>query len=449
MTIRIRRLSLRELLVIGLPALALIVVAFWVASKFVKPAPPERMVMSTGSEGGAYYEFGKRYAAVLARNGVTLEVRASAGSIENLKRLSDPAGGVEVALVQGGIKSTAPAGEASPALVALAAVAYEPLWVFVRAGKPVDHLLQLKGMRLAVGLEGSGTRSLAAMLLKANGLDMAPSVLLPLGGQPAADALAAGEVDAVFLVAAVEAPLVQQLLAQNGVQLAHFATAEAYARRFTFLDRLTLPQSAVSFTANIPPRDITLLSPTAFLVAREDAHPALVFLLLQAAAEVHREAGLLQRAREFPAARPGEFELSKEAERYFEQGPPLLQRIFPFWLANFIDRTWVLLLPLVAILLPLLKIVPPLYDWRVKSKVFKRYGELRYLESAVDQAPDAAALEAMLARVVKLEDEVRGLGVPRSYSELFFTFRLHADMVRGRIRARLAENAGPAAGGAV
>lgn len=433
--IQIRRLSIRELLVFAVPSLLLVLGSFWVASKFIKPAPPDRIVISTGGEGGAYYGFAKRYAEILARDGVTLEVRTSAGSVENLKRLQDPAGDVEVAFVQGGIKPEA-APEDAPALVKLAAVAYEPLWVFVRGKATIDHLTQLKGKRIAVGPEGSGTRALVAALLVANGLDASPTTLLPSSGQAAADALTKGEADAAFFVAAPESPVVKALLQRKDVQLANFATAEAYVRRFPFLTHLTLPRSSISFTESIPPRDIALLSPTARLIARDDAHPALLYLILQAASEVHREAGLFQRAGEFPVLRPGDFELSKEAERYFKQGVPFLQRVFPFWLANLIERLWVLILPVIAIVVPLVKLVPPIYAWRVKSKFFRRYGELRYIEAEVDRDPSPDALRAMLERVAKLDEEVRALGVPLAYSELLFTFRSHVDMVRAKIAAR-------------
>ncbi len=436
--IRIRRLSLREALTIGLPSLVLVGAAFWLASAFIKPAPPDRIVISTGGEGGAYHAFAQQYAEILARDGITLEVRTSAGSVENLKRLQDPASDVEIAFVQGGIKP-ADAGEEAPLLVKLASVAYEPLWVFVRGKAPLDHLTQLKGKRLAVGPQGSGTRALAEVLMRANGLDTSPTLLLPLGGKEAVAALESGAVDGVFFVAAPESPLVKGLIHRKDVQLANFATADAYVRRYPFLTRLTLPQSSISFIDNLPPRDIALLSPTARLIAREDAHPALVFLILKAAAEVHREAGLLQKAGEFPYLRPGDYEVSETAMRYFKQGVPFLQRVFPFWLAVLIERMWVLILPLIAIVVPLVKIVPPLYAWRVRSKFFRRYGELRYIEAEVDRTEGRDALQAMLDRVAKLEEEVRAIAVPLAFSELLYTFRGHVDMVRAKIRARLGQ----------
>lgn len=436
--VRLRQLSLKDLLLFGLPCLALVAGGFWLAAKFVKPAPPSRIVISTGAEDGAYHAFARQYARVLARDGIALEVRASAGAVENLRRLQDPASEVEVAFVQGGLKA-AHAGEDAPALVSLAAVAYEPLWVFARGRAPVDHLTQLHGKRLAIGPVGSGTRVLAAELLEANGLHEARHLLSDAGGQAAAEALLKGEVDAAFLVASDQSPLVRSLLARKDVQLVNFATAEAYVRRFPHLSRLVLPRGSISFVDDLPPRDIELVSPTARLIARDDAHPALLYLLLQAATETHRRAGLFQRAGEFPAPRPGEFELSPEAERYFRQGLPFLQRALPFWLANLVERLWVLLLPLVAVVLPLAKIVPPLYAWRWQSKFYRRYGELRALEDELDGVQDPQALRTMLARVEALEREARALGVPLQFSQSLFSFRRTTDTVARRIRERLGE----------
>ncbi len=433
---RIRRLSVRDLLLLGLPSIALVVGAFWLASLYIKPAPPDRIVIATGARDGAYYTFARQYAEVLARDGIRLEIRETAGAVENLRLLQDPASDVEVAFVQGGVKPATVSQEA-PQLLKLASVAYEPLWAFVRDRKPVDQLVQLKGRRIAVGTEGSGTRALALLLAHANGLDAAPTKLLAIGGHDAVAALEKGEVDAAFFVAGASSPLVRELVHRKDLQLVNFSNAEAYARRFPFLARLSLPQDAISFTEHLPPRELQLVSPTARLVARDTAHPALVYLLLQAASEVHRESGLFQRAGDFPYLRPGDFELSEDAVRYFKQGLPFLQRMFPFWLASLVERLWVLLLPVIAIVLPLAKILPPLYTWRVKSKFFKRYGELRYIEAEVDRNPTQEALRAMLARVETLDAEVRAVAVPLAFSELLYTFRGHVDMVSEKIRARL------------
>ena len=442
---RLRATSLRELLVLALPALLILALGFYAASRFIKPAPPSRIVIATGADSGAYYAFAKRYAEILKRDGVTLEVRTSQGSVDNLAQLLDWNTDVEVAFVQGGLKPAARAAGADadaddpPALVKLGAVAYEPLWVFHRSSTELDRLAQLRGRRLAVGPPGSGTRALVMQLLEANGLVPRPTQLLPLGGRQAVEALVAGRVDAAFIVASPDAPIVRELLANRDVQLMSFVNAEAYARRFPFLTRLTLPRSSIDFVADIPPRDVQLVASTANVVAREDAHPALLYLLLQAMSEVHREPGIFQKAGEFPAPREGDFTLSEESGRYFKQGLPLLQRWFTFWIANLIERLWVLILPVIAIAIPLIRILPPLYNWRIRSRFFKRYGELRYLEGEVELCTARADLERILARLEALEREVRQMRAPLAFSDFFYTLRVHIDLVRAKAQARLAE----------
>jgi TRAP transporter TAXI family solute receptor len=444
---RISELSLRELAVVGLPALLLMAAGFWLASKFVKPAPPDRIVITTGAQSGAYWNFAKRYADILARDGVTLEVRSSDGAVENLARLSDPAGEVELGFVQGGMQpaprtKTTGGNDDAPLLLKLAAVAYEPLWVFSRGAMEYPRLAQLKGLRIAIGPEGSGTRALALQLIEANGL--ASPRLLALGGEPAANALRTGKADAMFLIAAAEAPVVQSLLRDPSIKLMSFANAEAYARRFPFLSVLKLPQSSIDFVADLPARDVTLVSTTANLLARESVHPALLYLMLKAMSEVHRGPGVFHRAGEFPVPLEGDFEISPEAQRYFKTGPPFLQRYLPFWAATFAERVWVMLLPVIAILLPLMKVVPAAYSWRVRSRFFRRYRELRWLEEELDGARERSEVENIRERIEKLDAEVKQLRVPLAYSELLYNFRVHIEMVHAKIESRLGRETSPA-----
>ena len=448
---RLRTASLRDIVVLGLPALLILAAGFWAASRFIKPAPPSTIVISTGADNGAYYAYAMRYAEILARDGVTLEVRTSQGSAENLARLTDPNSDVEVALVQGGLQPPAPARDSGkeeedmPVLVKLGAVAYEPLWVFQRGDESLDRIAQLRGRRLAVGPPGSGTRALAEQILEANGLlasaarraRASPTRLLGLTTRQAVDALIAGRADAGFFVSAPDAPIVRELLAREDLQLMSLVNAEAYTRRFPYLTRLHLPRSSIDFVRDLPPRDVSLLATTAAVVAREDAHPALLYLLLKAMSEVHRPPGIFQQAGEFPAPREGDFELSPEARRYFQQGLPLLQRYFPFWIANLIERMWVLILPIIAIAIPLIRILPPLYGWRVRSRFFRRYGELRYLEDEMESSSTPAEVEGILARIQTLEAEVRQMRVPLAYTDMLYTFRLHLESVRSRAGVRL------------
>ena len=416
------------LLMVGLPAFVLIV-AFWFAARFIKPAPPDNFVMTTGADGGAYHLFAQRYRDILKRERITVNLKPSAGSIENFQRLQDANSGVEVGLIQAGIYPGAP-----PAgLRSLGAVYYEPLWVFYRGKDEIDKLSQLAGKRVAIGAEGSGTRALTLQLLKASGADTTSGDFLPLGGTDAVKALIEEAVDAALLVASPDAPIVRELAKAKDVKLANLVQAEAFTRRFPFLTALLLPRGVIDLAADLPARDITLLATSANLIVKKDFHPALGFVLLQAATEVHGHAGVFQKTDEFPAARESEFSIADEAQRYYKSGTPFLQRYLPFWVANLIERLAVLLLPFVAVLLPLFKILPALIEWRNKSRLFKWYGELKFLEAQATANPDPARLGSYLDRLDEIEDGVNNTRVAASYSDYVYNLRLHVDLVRNRL----------------
>ena len=426
--------SLRDLFATAWWIFLIVGIGFVIAFQFVQPAPPNRIVITTGSDAGAYYAYAGRYAAILARNGIALEVRTSAGSLQNIERLENDE--AQVGFVQGGViepKGDPDDEESDSQLLSLGSVFFEPVWVFYRGDRRFDRLTDLKGKRIAIGQEGSGVRQLAQQLLSAN--DIKPGDhLLPLSGLKAAEELQQGRIDAAFIIAAENAPVVQVLLRSPGVKLMSFAQAEAYQRRFPFLTKLTLPQGVADLVRDYPPHDVTLLAPTANLVVRDDLHPALQSLLLQAATEVHGRAGFFQRAGEFPAYKDRLLPLSPEAARYFKSGPPFLQRYLPFWLAVLIDRLIVLLIPVFALLIPLLKVAPAIYSWRVRSKVFRCYGELKFLEEDLKQRFDAAKLPEYRSRLDVLDDEARGLKVPLAFTDLVYTLREHVNLVRQTLK---------------
>ncbi len=427
--IRAGLLSLRDLFATAWWIVLIVGIGFVVAYQFVEPAPPSRIVISTGGESGAYYQFAQRYAAILARSGVTLEVRASAGSLENIERLES--GEADVGFVQGGVIAPPEDTDAEQTgdLYSLGSVFYEPVWVFYRGNKPLTRLTELHGKRIAIGQEGSGIRQLAQRLLEANEMQGA-GTLLPLAGLDAAEELQQGRIDAAFIIAAESAPVVQVLLRSPGVRLMSFAQANAYQRRFPFLTRLTLPQGVADLVRDYPPEDVRVLAPTANLVVRGDLHPALQALLLQAASEVHGQSGFFQSAGEFPSYMDPLLPLSPEAARYFKSGPPFLQRYLPFWLAVLIDRMIVLLVPVIALLIPLLRIAPALYSWRVRSKVFRCYGELRFLEDDIRHRFDAARLTDYRRRLDALDEEASELHIPLGFTDLIYTLREHVNLVR-------------------
>lgn len=422
-------LSLRDLFATAWWIFLIVGIGFAVAYQFVEPAPPSRMVITTGGESGAYYQFAKRYAAILARDGIELEIRTSAGSLENLQRLRDDV--AQIGFVQGGVVAPPedPDNSEDLGLLSLGSVFYEPVWVFYRGEQPMTRLTELSGKRIAIGQEGSGVRQLAQQLLEANEI-AAGDNMIPASGLEAAEELQQGRVDAAFIIAAENAPVVQVLLRSPGIRVMSFAQANAYQRRFPFLTRLTLPQGVADLVRDFPPEDIRVLAPTANLIVRDDLHPALQVLLLQAASEVHGKSGFFQDAGEFPAYMDAMLPLSPDAARYFKSGSPFLQRYLPFWLAVLADRLIVLLVPVIALLIPLLRIAPAIYTWRVRSKVFRSYGELKFMEEELKSQFDPACLPEYRSRLDAIEEEASQLHVPLGFTDLVYTLREHVNLVR-------------------
>jgi TRAP-type uncharacterized transport system substrate-binding protein len=450
-------LSLREGLLVWAPfvmlTLLLLALAYWV----LKPTPPKQVMLATGPEQGAYDTFGKLYAQALARYGITVQTQRSAGSVANLGKLRSAPAEVQIAFVQGG---SAPAElrqaadddvlGSSSELVSLGSLFYEPVWLFYRedavrraAGartpRPVpapavlDSLDGLRGWRVNVGTEGSGITPVVMHLLDANNIDAKELTLLRLDHTPGVIELLEARADAMFFVSAPESPLIQMLLQTPGIRLLDFAQAEAYSRRFPYLSHVTLPRGIVDLGRDIPSQDYRLIAPTATLLARRDLHPALMQLFMQAAGQIHGSAGWFRKAGEFPSARNNEFPVAEEAQKFLRNGPPLLQRYLPFWLANLIERMWVVLAAIIAVMLPLSRIVPPLYEFRIRSRIFRWYGQLRAIEESLSKP--GADREAQLAQLNAMEQRVERIAVPLSYADELYALRQHIDLVRSRARA--------------
>jgi TRAP-type uncharacterized transport system substrate-binding protein len=431
---KLKLLSWRDIVFVALPSLLLAVAAFWLAAQFIKPAPPDQLIISTGGEGGAYQRFAARYKDVLARYGITLVEKPSAGSSENLARLRNPDFAVDAGFIQGGTARPVEDDE----LVSLGDFYYEPLWVFCRetALRASDKLQDLKGKRVAVGGVGSGTHELAMELLGANGINAQNTRLIEAGGLGLFERLQKNEIDAVLVVGPTQSALVWSLLYTPGVRLMSLTHAEAYTRRFPYLARLVLPRGAIDLTQDIPPHDVQLVSPMAGLLVRDDTHPALIDLLMQAASEVHGEPGVFQKPRDFPRTGHSEFPLSKEAERYYKSGRPFLQRYLPFWAATLIDRMVVMVVPLLAVLIPLFKFAPQIYGWRVRSRIYRRYGELKFLENEINEEPGRLSRAEWLQKLDAIEKDASGIRTPLTFSDMLYTLRGHIDLVRDMILRR-------------
>jgi TRAP-type uncharacterized transport system substrate-binding protein len=426
---RLRDFSRRDLLLIVGPVIVILGLGLWLAAVLVKPAPPRRVVLATGPEAAGYSEFGQRYRAILARDGITLELRATEGSVENYALLKDPDSGVDAALMQSGIGGA----DDAPDLLSLGGVAYEPLWIFCRGSERLEDIAQLSGRRLAIGPPGSGTHRLALNMLEANGLMQESVAAVHATGLPAAEALLAGAVECMIMIAPAEAGIVKALVYAPGITLMHIARADAYARRMQYLQKLMLPEGVLDLQNGLPAQDVTMLGATTQLIVRKDLHPAIQSLFLQAASEVHAAGSLFSRPGEFPAPRRSDFPLSDEAARYFASGKPFLQRYLPFWLANLVDRMIVAMIPLVAVVFPLVRVVPPLYRWRVRSRIYRWYGELMFIENETRTRLTAGEVRDYNARLDAIEHTVDQLSPPLAYANQLYLLRQHIDFVRGKL----------------
>ncbi|MFT4069353.1 TAXI family TRAP transporter solute-binding subunit [Paraburkholderia sp.] len=414
--------------VTALLAALVIVLIVWVAN----PAPPRTITISAGPRDSSFIVTANQYRKILARNGIRLNVLESDGSVQNLKRLLDPRQHVDLALVQGGVAQ----GIDTSSLISLGSMFYVPVIVFYR-GAGLTQLSDLEGKRIAIGREGSGTRLLALQLLAANGIEPGGSTtLVPSDGLQAATQLVSGEVDAAILSGdSATRGLMVRLLRVPGVSVMSFDEASAYTRLFPFLDEIDLPSGVLDLKRRIPRETVHLVSPTVELIARRNLHPAISDLLIEAAQEVHGKAGLLQHAGQFPNPVAHEYPISEDAQRYYRTGRGFLYRTLPFWLASIGDRTLVLLLPVAVLLVPAMRVIPALYRWRVRSRIYRYYGSLIAIERHALAGATDDERKQLLARLDEIETALNRLRMPLAYADGFYVLREHVGFVRSRLTA--------------
>jgi TRAP transporter TAXI family solute receptor len=401
---------------------------FIVAYQFVGPPPPDKIVMATGQPGGAYQLYSGQYAYWLKTQGIELELRETAGSVDNLKLLE--AGDVDIGFVQGGLAGTLPTEN----VVALGSVYLEPLWMFVNNNFELDTIADFAGKRIAVGAEGSGTRAVVTNLFGAYGINADTAEFSGLAGDELSAAFAANEIDAAFLIGAPESGAVKALLEQPGVTLRTFERADAYVRRYPFLSKIHLPEGVLNLEQDIPETDIDMVALTAQLAATKELHPALVDLLLIAANNIHGKHSLLADAGEFPTPQYTDLPLSAEAARHFKLGPPFLMQYLPFWAATLVDRLWVLLLPLIGLAIPLVKVLPPAYRWRIRRRILRLYAALEQIDPLVNPIRDADDLSARKQKLEELDSGSVIENVPKGYTDDVYKLRRDIDLVRRRLK---------------
>lgn len=423
-------LTWRSWLTIVVPVTLGVLVLVWVGTHYLQPAPPKRIVFAAGPQGSAYHLFAERYRTLLARDGVTVVIRETAGARENYRLLKEQKEPVDVAFVRGGIGDA----DEAPHLVSLGVIGYEALWVFCRGDKTYDDLPGLHGKRIAIGAKGAGTRRLVRTLLGMNGIDERDFKAVEIGGTEAGEALLEGSVDCAFFFEPPESGLLKALIYSPDAQLVDFTRrARAYDKLIPALHDVVLPEGANDLESNRPDRPVTLLAAQTQLIATDELHPAVKMLLLQAATEVHGESTLFSNEKEFPASRAFEFPLSDDARRYYTSGRPFLQRYLPFWIANLADRMLVFLIPIVAIAFPLLRIVPPIYAWHVRRRIYRWYGELMFIENEMRRTLTHGETRDFGDRLDWIEREVNDLQPPLAFANQVYALRQHIDFVQERL----------------
>lgn len=446
--IRSTLISVRDMLIASGPFVLLALGLLLIAYYLLDPAPPKRVVLATGPQDGAYAAFGKRYAAELKHYGIDVVLKPSEGSAHNLRLLGDGKEAVDLGFVRGGSSEALRAVDEETGgieLVSLGSLFFEPVWVFYRtdaakklnAEATLTQLSDLRALKVDLGTPGSGIPNVMAKLLHANGVDASVLQRSHKELTPAVVALMASELDVVVTAAAPETPMIQMLLHAPGIKLLAFPQAEAYARQLPFLSPARLPQGIADLAMNLPAHDVPLVATTTMLVAREGTHPALQQLFVQAARKIHGAAGWLAPANQFPSAQQTQFAVSDEAQRYYRSGPPLLQQYLPFWLANLIDRMWVAGLSIIAILIPLTRLVPPLYTFRVRSRVFRWYRHLRDIEDAL--ANNTTAPAKLLNELNELDAKTAHVVVPLAFTDELYALRSYIQLVRDRLHEKIAQ----------
>lgn len=422
--------TFKEILIASLPAVLIIFILLAVAYKFVDPAPPRHIVIATGGGDGDYETYAKLYRDIIKEDGVELRIRPTNGVWENLKFLQDPHSDVDVAFVEDGFGSA----EKFPDVSSLGSIYYDPIWIFYRSKNTITRFSQLAKMRLGLGRAGGGNHTIAKRILKSSGVDEKNSTFVNLPPDEQASALRAGKLDAAFFLATPEDPLIKSMIKDPQLKLMSVDQAEAVVRQQPYLHHLVLPHGAMDLALNYPKSDVDLIAPTTTLLVRDSLHPALSYLLLRVISQVHSDPGIFEKKNEFPIDKDYEFPLTDEAKTFYKSGTPFWQRYLPFWLATLVERFIVLVIPALVILVPFVKVIPKIIEWRLKSRFYQRYGELKFLELQIESNMTQDIYDKYLKQLDEIEERVNHMKFPLAFSDQIYVLREHIHFVRKRLQ---------------
>lgn len=426
---KITGLLAKEFLKEVLPYALLILLAVFLAIYYINPAPPKKIIISSSGAFVNNRAYASIYGALLKQHGIELEVKESSGDVENIRLLKDESSGVDLAFVLDGVGHSEGAG----ALQSLGSIYYEPAWILCRCSEKLGHLSKLRGRRIAVGPEGDGANVLAVTLLAASGVNAKNARLSSLAGDDAVDALNQGKLDAAIIVDVTDSALVRRALKNPRIHLISLDDAEALTRQNSYLHHLILPESSIDIARNIPSRSVHLVASTTMLVKSENMHPALVYLMMKIIKQLHNGPGILHAKDAFPSMQGSDFPLSPQADNFYRNGPPFLDKYLPFWASTFISRTLIVIVPLLAVLLPLSKVIPLAYRTFMRWRLFRYYGELRYLETQINNEQTEFNRDYYCQKLDEIESRAISIKLPISYSQFLYELRSHINFVRSKI----------------
>ena len=421
--------SLRDMLIMGFPVLAIALALLIVGIIFVQPAPPNHLTLATGDDQGDLESYAKQYQRLLKDDGVRVDILKTRGPLENLRLLQDGNSGVMAAFVQDGLGST----DLEPDVSSLGSLYYEPVWIFYRGNLNITHFSQLEGKRIGVGRVGHANQVIAQRLLVLNGVDPKDATLINMSSDDALKALENGTLDAALFMRPASDPMIHELASRKGLRLMDVEQAEAIARKDAAFHHLILPRGAIDLNADIPSKDVDLVASTTTMLVSDELHPALAYLLLKAAAQIHDEPGIFERRGEFPANKDSIFLLSSDAVQFYKSGGPFWQRYLPYWLAAWLDRFVLLVIPVLAVAFPLLKTVPQAYHWRMRTRVYQRYGELKFLETQVRPGLTKEQVQDLVKKLDRIEERVDSMRMPRNFADFVYSLKGHIQLVRDRL----------------
>jgi TRAP-type uncharacterized transport system substrate-binding protein len=396
---------------------------------YLEGTVPRHVTFASGTTSGINHIYAERYAKILQRDGIRLDERLTDGGAENLKLLLDPQSGVDVGIVPGGIYDE----QKHTDVLMLATLYYQPLWIFYKSDKTLTEISDLRHLKIAIGSPDSSVRSFAAPLLAANDISDSNTTLMSSGQHDAVMELKQGNVDAILLLGPVKAPAVWEALNEPSFKLLSLASTEAYQRRYPYITKLTLPPGSVDFAKRIPAHEVHLIGTKAMMLAKEDLPFPLVQLLLDAARQIHAQQGFFEEPAEFPNAMPVDVPVSQDAVRHLRFGPKMLQRYMPLVAASYAERVFVLLVPLVVVLIPLVEFCLALWRAIFLRRIHRLYGELMVIERDIDVASGDTVPDRWLKDLDRIDSAAGSLNVPNSFANDVYALREHIRFVRKRI----------------